>query len=42
MVTAGIFACNARRLARLVAARVVPVYLYQWTNALDGRRTCAR
>ena len=36
IVTEGIFACNARRVARLVAARGVPVYLYQWTHALDG------
>jgi len=32
----GIFTCNARRVARLVAARGVPVYLYEWTHALDG------
>ncbi|MEO8703802.1 MAG: carboxylesterase family protein [Kofleriaceae bacterium] len=36
IVTEGIFACNSRRVARLVAARGVPVYLYQWTHALDG------
>jgi len=36
IVTEGIFACNARRVARLVAARGVPVYLFQWTHALDG------
>src|SRR5262249_26145021 len=36
IVTDGIFACNARRVARLVAARGVPVYLYQWTHALDA------
>ena len=36
IVTDGIFRCNARRVARLVAARGVPVYLYVWTHALDG------
>jgi para-nitrobenzyl esterase len=36
IVTDGIFACNTRRAARLVAARGVPVYLYEWTHALDG------
>ena len=36
IVTDGIFRCNARRVARLVAARGLPVYLYQWTHALDG------
>ena len=36
IVTDGIFRCNTRRVARLVAARGVPVYLYQWTHALDG------
>ena len=36
IVTDGIFRCNARRVARLVAARGVPVYLYEWTHALDG------
>ena len=36
IVTEGIFACNTRRVARLVAARGVPVYLYQWTHALDA------
>jgi len=36
VVNDGIFQCNARRAARLVAARGVPVYLYQWVHALDG------
>ena len=36
VVTDGIFRCNSRRVARLVAARGVPVYLYVWTHALDG------
>ena len=36
IVTDGIFRCNARRVARLVAARGVPVYLYEWTHALAG------
>jgi len=36
IVTEGIFRCNTRRVARLVAARGVPVYLYQWTHALEG------
>ena len=36
VVNDGIFTCNTRRAARLVAARGVPVYLYQWTHALDG------
>jgi para-nitrobenzyl esterase len=36
VVTDGIFRCNSRRVARLVAARGVPVYLYVWTHALAG------
>jgi para-nitrobenzyl esterase len=36
IVSEGIFRCNSRRVARLVAARGVPVYLYEWTHALDG------
>lgn len=36
IVTDGIFACNSRRVARLLSARGVPVYLYQWTHALDA------
>jgi carboxylesterase type B len=36
VVDDGIFTCNARRAARLFAARGVPVYLYQWAHALDG------
>jgi para-nitrobenzyl esterase len=36
VVSHGIFTCNARRAARLVAARGVPVYLYEWAHALDG------
>jgi len=36
VVTDGIFRCNGRRVARLVSARGVPVYLYVWTHALVG------
>src|SRR5262249_22934544 len=36
VVTDGIFRCNSRRVARLVAARGVPVYLYVWTHAFEG------
>ena len=36
IVTDGIFRCNSRRVARLVAARGVPVYLYEYTHARDG------
>ncbi len=36
VVTDGIFRCNSRRVARLFAARGVPVYLYEWAHALDG------
>jgi para-nitrobenzyl esterase len=36
IVTDGIFRCNARRVARAAAAHGVPVYLYEWTHALDG------
>jgi para-nitrobenzyl esterase len=36
VVSDGIFTCNARRAARVIAAQGVPVYLYQWTHALDG------
>jgi para-nitrobenzyl esterase len=35
VVTDGIFACNARRVARAVADRGVPVYLYEFAHALD-------
>ena len=36
IVTDGIFRCNARRVARAAAAHGAPVYLYEWTHALDG------
>jgi len=36
VVTDGIFRCNSRRVARLVAARGVPVYLYVWTHSFAG------
>jgi len=36
IVTDGIFRCNTRRVARTAAAHGVPVYLYEWTHALDG------
>jgi para-nitrobenzyl esterase len=36
IVTDGIFRCNTRRIARLIAERGVPVYLYEWTHSLDG------
>jgi para-nitrobenzyl esterase len=35
IVTDGIYACEARRVARAVSRRGVPAYLYQWTRALD-------
>jgi para-nitrobenzyl esterase len=35
LVTDGIFACNARRVARLLSAQGVPVFLYELTHALD-------
>jgi para-nitrobenzyl esterase len=41
IVTDGIFACQARRVARIVSAQHVPVYLYQWTHALDDPRVHA-
>jgi len=36
VVTDGIFRCNTRRVARAATAHGVPVYLYEWTHALDG------
>ncbi len=36
IVTEGIFRCNTRRVARAATAHGVPVYLYEWTHALDG------
>lgn len=38
IVTDGIFACGARRVARTFAAQGLPTYLYQWTHALDAPR----
>lgn len=35
LVSEGIFRCNARRVAR-VMSRSAPVYLYEWTHALNG------
>jgi para-nitrobenzyl esterase len=35
VVTEGIFACNDRRVARVLAAQGVPVFEYEWTRALD-------
>jgi len=36
VVSDGIFTCSTRRVARLLAAAGVPVYVYQWAHALDG------
>jgi para-nitrobenzyl esterase len=36
VVTDGVFACSARRVARLLSAQGLPVFLYQWTRALDA------
>jgi para-nitrobenzyl esterase len=36
IVTDGIFRCNTRRIARAASAHGAPVYLYEWTHALDG------
>jgi para-nitrobenzyl esterase len=36
VITDGIFACNTRRVARLFAARGLPVYVYEWAHALDA------
>jgi para-nitrobenzyl esterase len=38
MVTDGIFACDARRTARALAAQGVPVFLYVWQHPLDDPR----
>jgi para-nitrobenzyl esterase len=35
LVTDGAFACEARRAARALTSRGVPVYLYEFTRALD-------
>ncbi len=38
IVTDGIFVCQARRIARALAARGVPVFQYHWTRALADPR----
>jgi para-nitrobenzyl esterase len=38
VVSDGVFVCNARRTARAVSSFGVPVYLYQFTHALDAPR----
>ena len=38
VVTDGIFACNARRVARVVAKQNVPVFLYEFSHPLDDPR----
>jgi para-nitrobenzyl esterase len=35
MVTDGIFACDARRTARVLTAQGVPAFLYEWQHPLD-------
>jgi para-nitrobenzyl esterase len=35
IVTDGVFACQARRVARVLAKQDVPVFLYEWARALD-------
>ena len=35
VITEGVFACNARRVARTVSAQNVPVFLYQMRHPLD-------
>jgi para-nitrobenzyl esterase len=36
IVTDGAFACEARRVARVLASRGVPVFLYEFTHALES------
>jgi para-nitrobenzyl esterase len=36
IVTDGVFAFGARRVARAFAARAIPTFLYLWTRALDA------
>jgi para-nitrobenzyl esterase len=38
IVTDGVFACGARRVARTLAAQNFPVFHYKWTHALDHPR----
>jgi para-nitrobenzyl esterase len=38
IVSNGIFSCNARRVARALSARGVPVYLYEWDHPLDDKQ----
>jgi para-nitrobenzyl esterase len=35
IVTDGVFACHARRVARVLSKQDVPVFLYEWARALD-------
>jgi para-nitrobenzyl esterase len=35
VITDGVFACESRRVARVLASQGVPVYLYELTRALD-------
>jgi len=38
IVTDGVFACEARRAARALASHGVPVYLYEFTHALESSK----
>jgi para-nitrobenzyl esterase len=38
IMTDGAFACESRRAARALAARAVPVYLYEFTRTLESPR----
>ena len=38
VITDGIFVCQARRIARTLAAKDVPAFLYHFTHALDDPR----
>jgi para-nitrobenzyl esterase len=41
IVSNGIFSCHARRVARVLSAQGVPVYLYEWAHALDDEKAHA-
>lgn len=38
IVTEGVFACQARRVASVLSKQGVPVFLYEWARALDHPR----
>jgi para-nitrobenzyl esterase len=38
IVTDGAFACESRRVARVLASQRVPVYLYEFTRALESSK----